>query len=103
MDSFGANCLDNAVNVEKRTGKLRRSCELCRASKARCIPSRDEPNKCQRYDIQSLDSKDMVLIAGKGHENTQITGDKTLPFDDAEVARHAVVHYRRESETHVDQ
>ncbi|MBI3200566.1 MAG: UDP-N-acetylmuramyl-tripeptide synthetase [Myxococcales bacterium] len=32
---------------------------------------------------------DIVVIAGKGHETTQWVGDKSLPFDDAEVARTA--------------
>jgi UDP-N-acetylmuramoyl-L-alanyl-D-glutamate--2,6-diaminopimelate ligase len=35
---------------------------------------------------------DVVLIAGKGHEQGQEFADRTIPFDDREVAREALRH-----------
>jgi UDP-N-acetylmuramoyl-L-alanyl-D-glutamate--2,6-diaminopimelate ligase len=40
--------------------------------------------------IKLLGANDVLVIAGKGHESGQIVGDKTLPFDDTEVARKAL-------------
>lgn len=37
--------------------------------------------------IKEARAGDIVLLAGKGHEQGQIVGDKILPFDDVEVAR----------------
>ena len=37
---------------------------------------------------------DLLLIAGKGHEKYQVIGDKTLPFDDVDVARAALARRR---------
>ncbi len=43
-----------------------------------------------RRAVEGLASGDVLLIAGKGHETGQTVGDRTLPFDDAAVARAAV-------------
>jgi UDP-N-acetylmuramoyl-L-alanyl-D-glutamate--2,6-diaminopimelate ligase len=40
--------------------------------------------------IRAAKPGDLVLIAGKGHEKYQVIGDRTLPFDDVEVARTAL-------------
>jgi len=40
--------------------------------------------------MKRLEPGDILVIAGKGHEKTQIIGNQTLPFDDAEVAREAM-------------
>jgi UDP-N-acetylmuramoyl-L-alanyl-D-glutamate--2,6-diaminopimelate ligase len=43
-----------------------------------------------RRAVSQLRAGDVLMIAGKGHENGQIVGNKILPFDDAEEARRAV-------------
>jgi UDP-N-acetylmuramoyl-L-alanyl-D-glutamate--2,6-diaminopimelate ligase len=37
--------------------------------------------------IAEAGAHDIVLLAGKGHEQGQIVGDRVLPFDDVQVAR----------------
>ena len=41
--------------------------------------------------VREAAAGDLVLIAGKGHEKYQVIGERTLPFDDVEVARAAAV------------
>ncbi len=41
--------------------------------------------------IAQAQKGDIVLLAGKGHEQGQIVGDRVLPFDDVTVARECAV------------
>ena len=47
--------------------------------------------------IREAQPGDLVVIAGKGHEKYQVIGDRTLPFDDVEIARAALAKRRSAS------
>jgi UDP-N-acetylmuramoyl-L-alanyl-D-glutamate--2,6-diaminopimelate ligase len=49
----------------------------------------EEPDRRRAIEqaIGMASPGDLVLIAGKGHENYQIFPDRTIHFDDREVAR----------------
>jgi UDP-N-acetylmuramoyl-L-alanyl-D-glutamate--2,6-diaminopimelate ligase len=51
-----------------------------------------EPDRTAAIHLALAEAKphDIVLIAGKGHEKEQILADRTIPFDDAEVALSAL-------------
>jgi UDP-N-acetylmuramoyl-L-alanyl-D-glutamate--2,6-diaminopimelate ligase len=51
-----------------------------------------EPDRRRAIEgaLAAAGAGDVVLVAGKGHESTQVVGDRALPFDDREVARAAL-------------
>jgi len=49
-----------------------------------------------RQGIQLAQAGDIVLIAGKGHESYQESGDRRIPFDDVAVAGNAIANRKVE-------
>jgi UDP-N-acetylmuramoyl-L-alanyl-D-glutamate--2,6-diaminopimelate ligase len=50
------------------------------------------------HAVRAARPGDLVIIAGKGHEKYQVIGARTLPFDDVDVARTALISRRAGSQ-----
>ena len=63
------------------------------AIRTSCPDARDIGDRAEAIaaGIAAMAEGDALLIAGKGHEVTQIIGEQRLPFDDAAVARDAML------------
>jgi UDP-N-acetylmuramoyl-L-alanyl-D-glutamate--2,6-diaminopimelate ligase len=51
------------------------------------IPDRAE---AIRYAVETAAEGDVILLAGKGHENYQLVGVKRIPFSETEILLRAI-------------
>ena len=96
MGAIAARLADRVIvtddNPRGENASAIRRAILAAAPGAREIADRAE---AIAVGIRELGAKDLLVIAGKGHERGQIVGSVVHPFDDAEVARRVVAELMR--------
>jgi UDP-N-acetylmuramoyl-L-alanyl-D-glutamate--2,6-diaminopimelate ligase len=63
------------------------ACGACNARELLCMPDRTE---AIGHAVTSAAAEDVVLVAGKGHEDYQIVGTRKLPYSDVSQVRAAL-------------
>jgi len=90
MGEIAAELADNIIvtddNPRYEDPKIIRAAVISGISKSKYIEISDR-EKAIKHGVDSLKQNDILLIAGKGHEDYQIIGDTKIEFDDATVAK----------------
>lgn len=91
MGKIAATLADRIIITDDNP-RSEKPAAIRKAILATCADAKEVADRGQAIyaAIQGLESGDILVIAGKGHEKTQIVGQKIMPFDDAEVARKAL-------------
>jgi UDP-N-acetylmuramyl-tripeptide synthetase len=76
--------------VEAGLGKLQRATAESLATNTGAYATIPDRRRAIEVAISIAAPQDMVVIAGKGHEDYQIVGVERLPFDDRDEARRAL-------------
>ena len=79
------------TGVNKSELHLYKAGELKRGFQEHGYVVEADRKKAIKLGIGAANVDDIILIAGKGHENYQIVGDKRAPFDDKNVAYNALI------------
>ncbi len=93
------------VIIDQIIAGLRRVCrneytvkELTHGFKHKGYCREPDRKRAIQTGIQAAEPRDMVLIAGKGHETYQIIGNTSKPFDDRAVAQSVLSSFQTEVE-----
>ena len=91
MGAVAARLADRAI-VTDDNPRNEDPAAIRRQALAACPDARDIGDRAEAIHvaINDLSPGDLLVIAGKGHEQGQIIGDTVRPFDDAEEVRRAV-------------
>ncbi len=84
--------LADVVIVTDDNSRMEKAVNIRQEIIAACPEATEIANRKEAiaYGVSLLEEGDMLLIAGKGHEDYQIIGRRKYRFDDGEIARRAI-------------